>query len=112
MKPLVRVTSHVSPPLTVTYTLAEFLEANIGDMDSADIVSLVKGEPIRMGGGAAPIVDVVPKDAPALLAENERLRALLRTFVEHASEMYPHFESIRGQREIAEARAALAATKG
>jgi hypothetical protein len=43
-----------------------------------------------------------------LLAENERLRALLSTFADHASETYPHFESERGQREITEARAALA----
>jgi len=31
----------------------------------------------------------------------------LRTLVEHAGEKYPHFESERGQKEIAEARALL-----
>jgi hypothetical protein len=54
--------------------------------------------------------------APALLAEcrrlradNARLREALDVLVDHAEETYPHFESERGQRDIAQARAALAA---
>ena len=33
---------------------------------------------------------------------------LLQTLTEHASETYPHFESERGQAELAEARALIA----
>jgi hypothetical protein len=36
------------------------------------------------------------------------LRSILLTLTDHASEMYPHFESERGQREIAQARAIIA----
>jgi hypothetical protein len=38
----------------------------------------------------------------------EQLAEALRVLVDHASEMYPHFESERGQRDIADAQAALA----
>lgn len=37
--------------------------------------------------------------------------AALETLADHASEMYPHFESERGQRDIANARAALVRLK-
>lgn len=62
MKPLVRVTSHVDPPYSITYTLAEFIEAN-EELTHAEIATLVRGEAIRIGGGAAPIVDIVPEEA-------------------------------------------------
>ena len=39
--------------------------------------------------------------------EVARLREALLTLADHASETYPHFESERGQRDIAQARAAL-----
>ena len=42
-----------------------------------------------------------------LKAVNVELLAILTTVINHASEMYPHFESERGQREIAEARKAI-----
>jgi hypothetical protein len=61
VKPLVKVTSHVDPPYSCTYTLAEFMEANAHDMEPEDIKSLIEGKPVRLGGGAAPIVDVVPE---------------------------------------------------
>jgi hypothetical protein len=61
MKPLVKVTSHVDPPYSVTYTLAEFVEAN-EDLSHAEVAALIRGESIRLGGGAAPIVDVVPEE--------------------------------------------------
>jgi hypothetical protein len=35
----------------------------------------------------------------------------LRVLVDHASEIYPHFESERGQRDLAQARAALASNE-
>ena len=43
-----------------------------------------------------------------LQATAPELLAILRTLTDHASETYPHFESERGQREIADARKAIA----
>lgn len=39
------------------------------------------------------------------------LRDALGVLIEHASEQYPHFESERGQRDLAQARAAYAKAK-
>lgn len=44
--------------------------------------------------------------------QNAALVAALEVLTEHAEETYPHFECERGQREIAEARAALALARG
>ena len=41
-----------------------------------------------------------------------RLLEALETLTNHASETYPHFESERGQTDIAAALAAIKATKG
>lgn len=60
MKPYVRITSHVNPPLVVTYTIQEFFDANADDMSDEEIARLVREYPTRIGGGAAPIVDVEP----------------------------------------------------
>ena len=40
-----------------------------------------------------------------------QLVAALEKLIDHASETYPHFESPRGQADIAQARAALAAAQ-
>jgi len=42
-----------------------------------------------------------------LIAAARELRSALRVMVNHAQETYPHFESERGQRDIAAAIAAL-----
>jgi hypothetical protein len=46
-----------------------------------------------------------------LMKQNEQLRAALELMIDHASEQYPHFESPRGQRDIAQARNALELSK-
>jgi hypothetical protein len=42
----------------------------------------------------------------------ERTIEAVETLVDHAEEMYPHFESERGQRDIAEASAVLGELRG
>lgn len=44
---------------------------------------------------------------PKLLRENEQLREALKTLIDQAEEVYPHFESPRGQANIKNAKAAL-----
>lgn len=48
----------------------------------------------------------------ALIAAAPDLLAALKILADHASETYPHFESERGVRDIAAARAAIAAATG
>lgn len=74
---LVKITSHVNPPMSCTYTLGEFLEANASDFQEGDMDALLMGRPIRMGGGAAPIVDVVPEGG--LAARVARLEEALKS---------------------------------
>ncbi len=50
--------------------------------------------------------------APTLLAQRDALLAALQVMVDHACERYPHFESERGQRDIEQARAAIALAGG
>ncbi len=55
----------------------------------------------RMVGGAI-------RDGYAFVfVDDDAVRSALRTMIDHASETYPHFESERGQRDIAAAKAAL-----
>lgn len=42
-----------------------------------------------------------------VFVDDDAVRSALRTMIDHASETYPHFESERGQRDIAAAKAAL-----
>ena len=42
----------------------------------------------------------------------EALVKALETMTDHAEEVYPHFESERGRRDIKQARAALAQARG
>lgn len=48
----------------------------------------------------------------ALIASAPDLLTALRVLVDHAQETYPHFESERGQRDIAAAIAAIAKATG
>ncbi len=47
-----------------------------------------------------------------LAAAGPSLLEALSTITEHAQETYPHFESDRGQRDIAQALAAIAEAEG
>lgn len=47
-----------------------------------------------------------------LIASAPDLLAALQTLTDHAQETYPHFESERGQRDIAAALAAIAKAEG
>ena len=47
-----------------------------------------------------------------LIAKAPEMLALLVILTDHASEQYPHFESERGQRELAQARALLREIEG
>lgn len=61
------------------------------------------------GNGTTP----VERDANAwLMAAAPDLLAALDTLTDHAQEVYPHFESERGQKDIAQALAALAKARG
>ena len=48
----------------------------------------------------------------SLIAAAPDLLAALRVLADHAQETYPHFESSRGQTDIAAARAAIAKAEG
>ena len=56
-------------------------------------------------------VIIANKIVRAVNAYGDLLEAL-KAMVDHASEQYPHFESERGQKDIAEARAAIAKATG
>lgn len=104
MSSLVKVTSHVDPPYTCTYTLAEFIEANAEDLTPLEIASLIRGESTRIGGGAAPIVDVVPIHddlSDDLDARVAALETIIRRYLDVAPEaaaerraILKHFGSI------------------
>lgn len=49
------------------------------------------------------IASNLSKEDALLIAYTPELRDVLKRIVEHAQEMYPHFESARGQAEIDEA---------
>lgn len=63
-------------------------------------------------------VPVIPSitgyDIPnaCLIAAAPELREALAVLLDHAQEQYPHFESERGQRDIAAAQAAIAKAEG
>jgi hypothetical protein len=59
-----------------------------------------------------PATHTLQIDGDALFALAAELLEILEIITDHACEMYPHFESERGQREIAQARAAIAKATG
>ena len=74
-----------------------------------------ESEPCQLiGNGTIHIADVYATDFPvgaadaALIAAAPELLEALRVLADHAQEQYPHFESERGQRDIAQALAAIA----
>jgi uncharacterized SAM-binding protein YcdF (DUF218 family) len=65
-------------------------------------------------GLVTPVAVIAEQDSAAeehanatLIAAAPELLAALKILVDHASETYPHFECERGQRDIAQARAAI-----
>lgn len=65
-------------------------------------------------GAGIPICSI-PKKSPALarlLTQAPAMAKILAVLIEHAKEQFPHFESPRGQREIADAERILAAING
>lgn len=103
---MTRNTKHTPGPWTATSGPGGLLYTT--DQDGRDLASIttlddgINNDTRRMEARAN----------AKLIASAPELLGALSVLVDHAEERYPHFESTRGQTDLAQARAAIAKAEG